>query len=377
MGNEHHTLELATAMMPTMLKQLGELVECESPSNSPEALRNCAQLLAPWLEKALGRPVDLVWSGENVHLVAQAQHPRVLVVGHFDTVWPLGTITEWRFEISDDGIATGPGVFDMKAGIVQLLAALELMVDASAVSVVLTSDEETGSATSWPLIEQQAKLAGVALVCEPSADGGAVKVARKGIANYQVKVHGKAAHSGLEPALGVNAGVELAHQILAINNLGSGDTTVTPTMFSAGTATNVVPEFAMCHVDVRAWTRSDLEDVDDAMAALKPHVEGARVVVEGGIERPPFEPALGVNVFADAAAAAWELGLAPLAATRSAGGSDANLIAAIGVPTLDGLGALGAHPHGRGERVDVTVMGERAALLSTLLHRLSNRSPGR
>ncbi|MCU1645429.1 MAG: cpg2 [Nocardia sp.] len=119
MGNEHHTLESATAMMPTMLKQLGELVECESPSNSPEALRNCAQLLAPWLDKALGRPVDLVWSGENVHLVAQAPRPRVLVVGHFDTVWPLGTITEWRFQIADDGIATGPGVFDMKAGIVQ------------------------------------------------------------------------------------------------------------------------------------------------------------------------------------------------------------------------------------------------------------------
>lgn len=374
MGNEHRTLTLATAMMPTMLEQLRELVECESPSNSPAALQACAQLLEPWFSKALGRPVDLVQVRDNVHLVAQAPTPKVLVVGHFDTVWPLGTIDDWHFTVSN-GLASGPGVFDMKGGIIQLLGALELLDDPSSVSVVLTSDEETGSETSWPIIEQQAKLAGAVLVCEPSADGGAVKIARKGIANYQVRAHGKAAHSGLEPALGINAGVELAHQILAINDLGSGETTVVPTALQAGTASNVVPETAVCAVDVRAWTRADLERVDHAMATLAPHLEGARVVVEGGIERPPFEPALATGLFAEVAAAAWELGLVPLAADRSAGGSDANLTAASGIPTLDGLGAVGAHPHGRGEHIDVTVMGERAALLAELIRRLSNRSP--
>ncbi|WP_228001674.1 M20/M25/M40 family metallo-hydrolase [Nocardia australiensis] len=204
-------LEAARGEFATMLDRLRVLVNCESPSNAPSQLESCATLLHPWLSTALDRPVQLKRAGENVHLVAEAEEPKVLLLGHFDTVWPVGTTEEWPFSVTDR-IASGPGTFDMKAGIVQAITAIELLADSSHVSVLLTSDEEVGSTTSRQLIEDQARKAGAVLVCEPSADGGAVKIGRKGIANYRVEVTGKAAHAGLEPELGVNAAVELAHQ---------------------------------------------------------------------------------------------------------------------------------------------------------------------
>jgi glutamate carboxypeptidase len=263
----------------------------------------------------------------------------------------------------------------MKAGIVQAITAIALLADSRHVSVLLTSDEETGSTTSRQLIEAQARKAGAVLVCEPSADGGAVKTGRKGIANYRVDVTGKAAHAGLEPELGVNAGIELAHQILSIASLTDTETSVTPTILSAGTTVNTVPESAQCHIDARSWTTTALLEVDRAMSVLTPHLPGAAVTVVGGIERPPFEEHMARALFAEAEAAARELGLPPLLAVRSGGGSDGNLTAAIGVPTLDGLGAVGGHPHARNEHVDVTAMPARAALLAVLLDRLRERSP--
>ncbi|WP_406234878.1 M20/M25/M40 family metallo-hydrolase [Nocardia sp. NBC_01009] len=310
--------------------------------------------------------------GNNVHLLSEAEDPKVLLLGHFDTVWPVGTTADWPFSVSD-GIASGPGTFDMKAGIVQAITAIELLPDASHVSVLLTSDEEVGSATSRDLIEDQARKAGAVLVCEPSADGGAVKTGRKGIANYRVEVTGKAAHAGLEPELGVNAGIELAHQILSIAGLSSTDTSVTPTLLAAGTTVNTVPEYARCDVDARSWTTAALAEVDRAMRVLAPHLPGAVVTVTGGIDRPPFEEAIAESLFAEAAAAARELGLPPLLAVRSGGGSDGNLTAAAGVPTLDGLGAVGGHPHARNEHVDVNAMPAQAALLAVLLARLGER----
>ncbi|MFX0576936.1 M20 family metallopeptidase [Nocardia nepalensis] len=366
-------LEAARGEFATMLDRLQVLVNCESPSNAPIQLESCATLLHPWLSTALDRPVQLKRVGENVHLVAEAEDPKVLVLGHFDTVWPVGTTEEWPFSVTD-GIASGPGTFDMKAGIVQAITAIELLSDSSHVSVLLTSDEEVGSTTSRQLIEDQARKAGAVLVCEPSADGGAVKIGRKGIANYRVEVTGKAAHAGLEPELGVNAAVELAHQILTIADLATNDTSVTPTVLAAGTTVNTVPEYARCEVDARSWTTADLERVDRAMNALTPRLPNAVVTVSGGIDRPPFEEPIARWLYAEASSAARELGLAPLHAVRSGGGSDGNLTAAIGVPTLDGLGALGGHPHARNEHVDVNAMPERAALLAALLDRLGQRS---
>jgi glutamate carboxypeptidase len=311
--------------------------------------------------------------GENVHLVAEAESPKVLILGHFDTVWPLGTTARWPFSVTD-GIATGPGTFDMKAGIVQALTAIELLADSSHVSVLLTSDEEISSTTSRRLIEEQARKAGAVLVCEGSAHAGALKTGRKGMANYRVEITGKAAHAGLEPELGINAGVELAHQILAIASLANAETSVTPTVSAAGTTVNTVPEQARCAVDARSWTTADLEHVDRAMFALTPRLPGSEVRVTGGIDRPPFEEPMARWLYTEAAAAAEELGLAPLRCARVGGVSDGNLTAAIGIPTLDGLGAVGGHPHARNEHVVVRAMPERAALLAALLARLGDCS---
>ncbi|MEV6558305.1 M20 family metallopeptidase [Nocardia sp. NPDC051756] len=374
MGIKQDLLEAAARQLPTMQERLETLVNCESPSSSPAHLDVCASLLQPWLSEALGRPVHQIRVGENIHLLSEAEHPKVLVLGHFDTVWPVGTTAEWPFTVTD-GIASGPGTFDMKAGIVQAITAIELLTDSSHVSVLLTSDEEVGSTTSRKLIEEQARKAGAVLVCEPSADGGAVKSSRKGIANYRIEITGRAAHAGLEPELGINAGVELAHQIIAIATLTTSETSVTPTVISAGTTVNTVPEYAVCHVDARSWTTAGLEEVDRAMSTLSPHHSESVVTVTGGIERPPFEEPMARLLVAEAEEAAKGLGWPGLTAVRSGGGSDGNLTAAIGVPTLDGLGAIGGHPHARNEHVDVTAMPERAALLSVLLARLGKRSP--
>ncbi|MGW0007330.1 M20 family metallopeptidase [Nocardia grenadensis] len=374
MRNYNDALAAAAGGLPGMLDRFRVLVDCESPSNDPRGLELCASLIQPWLSDALGRPVRLARVGENVHIVAEAPDPRVLILGHFDTVWPTGTITDWPFSITD-GIATGPGTFDMKGGIVQALAAIELLTDASHVGVLLTSDEETSSGSSRRLIEEQARKAGAVLVCEPAADGGAVKIGRKGLAAYRVAVTGRAAHAGLEPELGVNAVVELAHQILAIAGLASANTSVVPAVLAGGTTVNTVPEFAECSVDARSWSVPDLEQVDRAMFALAPRLPGATVTVTGGIARLPFEESSARGLYREAEAAARDLGMAPLRAVRSGGASDGNFTAAIGVPTLDGLGAVGGHPHARDEYVDVNAMPERVALLATLLERLRHRAP--
>ncbi|AYF75295.1 M20 family peptidase [Nocardia yunnanensis] len=371
------TLTAAVSSLPTMVDRLSQLVHCESPSNSAAHLEKCADLLEPWLSSALRRPSTITRVGENVHLVARAPSPRVLILGHFDTVWPVGTIDSWPFSVdSESGIATGPGTFDMKGGIIQALTAIELLTDTDHISVLLTSDEEIGSMSSRLLIEELAREAGAVLVCEPTADGGAVKVSRKGIANYAVRATGRAAHAGLEPQRGVNATIELAHQILRISAFGDPgcETSVVPTLVTAGTTSNTVPESAEVHVDARSWTIAELERVDSAMHGLTAHLSGATVAVSGGIERPPFEEPMARWLYAEAAAAATDLGLGELAAVRSGGGSDGNITAALGIPTLDGLGAVGGHPHARDEHVIVTAMPERAALLSLLLARLAVRS---
>ncbi len=264
----------------------------------------------------------------------------------------------------------------MKAGIVQALTAIELLPHSDQVSVLLTSDEEVGSASSRALIAELAQDAGAVLVCEPSADGGAVKIGRKGIANYEVTVTGRAAHAGLEPHLGVNASVELAHQIIRITAIGDSarETSVVPTVASAGTTANTVPEFARVHVDARSWTITELDRVDAAMHRLTAQLADAVVNVSGGIERPPFEDAVAGTLYAEAAAAAAALGIGHLAAVRSAGGSDGNLTAALGIPTLDGLGAVGGHPHAWNEHVLIDTMPERAALLGALLARMTGQS---
>ncbi|MEV4490373.1 M20/M25/M40 family metallo-hydrolase [Micromonospora coxensis] len=359
----------ARAKASVLTGRLGELVGCESPPGDVAALSACADLLDAWGSAVLGRPAQRVVVDGLPHLLWPARRQRVLLLGHFDTVWPAGTIREWPFSVDGD-VATGPGVCDMKAGIVQMLAALELLADVDEVGLLLTCDEESGSPGSRALIEEQARRSGVVLVGEPATEAGELKVARKGGSVYRVEVRGRAAHAGVEPHRGVNAGVELAYQVLAVQGFASGATTVTPTVSSAGTMTNVVPESAVLAVDVRAWTREELHRVDVRMRALRPRLAQARLRVSGGINRYPMPVEVAASLLRLAQRSAVELGLPPVRGVRAPGASDANFTGALGVPTLDGLGGVGGLPHARGEYVDVSRMPERVALVAALVSRV-------
>lgn len=377
MDGERGTAMLRAARdgVETMVTRLRELVHHESPPGSPPHLAACADLLAGWGEATLGRPPRRMTRDGLPHLLWTVPDQRVLLLGHFDTVWPAGTLASWPFAVRD-GVATGPGVCDMKAGIVQMFTALELLgasrVGTSRVGVLLTCDEESGSATSRALIEEQARRSGAVLVCEPSTPEGLLKVARKGGSAYRLTARGRAAHAGVEPHRGVNASVEIAHQVLALPALASpsAGTTVTPTLLAAGTTTNTVPERATLTVDVRAWTRAELDRVDRELRALRPRLADADLVVAGGVNRYPMTPETARPLLEVAAAAAKDLGLPPVEGAYAPGASDANFTAALGVPTLDGLGAVGGGAHARGEYVEVRQLPERAALLAALLESL-------
>src|SRR3954469_165528 len=360
-----------------LTERLGELVSLESPPGSIPELEACAGLLADWGERVLGRPASRVVREGLPHLLWSAPEQDVLLLGHFDTVWPSGSILDWPFTVSG-GTATGPGVCDMKGGIVQLFAALAMMADTSRVGVLLTCDEETGSVTSRPLIEREARRSGAVLVCEPSTPGGELKVARKGGSMYRLTVHGRAAHAGVEPHRGVNATVEVAHQVLAVRDLAAppDGTSVTPTVVTGGTTTNTVPETATVCVDVRSWTRGELDRVDRRIRAMAPHLPEATLTVGGGINRYPLTPEVALPLLDLAREAATEIGAVPPDGAHAPGASDANFTGALGVPTLDGLGAVGGGSHARSEYIEVTRMPERSALLAALMERLAEAPLG-
>jgi glutamate carboxypeptidase len=359
--------------LPAMLGMLETLVAAESPSDDVTATRRCAAVVGGACRDVLGAEPETIERGGRAHLRLRWGEPRVLLLGHFDTVWPVGTATVRPFGVRD-GIATGPGAFDMKAGIVQGLFALAALEGLDGAELLLTSDEEIGAPTSRELIEDAARRVSAVLVLEPSA-AGALKVARKGSAAYRVIVHGRAAHAGLEPERGVNALVEMATHVLAVAALadaGAG-TSVTPAVAAAGTTANTVPDRAQFTIDVRAWSAGELERVDAAVRALGPVATGAGLAVEGGIDRPPLERAASDALFERAQELATALGIPPLRGEAVGGGSDGNLTAALGVPTLDGLGAVGAGAHADDERVEVEAMPERAALVAALVGELTSR----
>jgi glutamate carboxypeptidase len=286
---------------------------------------------------------------------------------HVDTVWPMGTAARWPFDVAD-GRATGPGAFDMKAGLVQGLHALSVLPDLTGVRVLITTDEEVGSPTSRALIEETVRGAAAALVLEPSA-AGALKSARKGVSMYELVVTGRASHAGLEPEKGVNAGLELAHQLLTLESVADAPagTTVTPTLLSAGTTTNTVPARATVAIDVRAMTEAEQSRVDQVLRGLRPVLPGAGLELLGGPNRPPLQPTASAELLTRARRLAEELGLPPLLDVAVGGGSDGNFTAGVGVPTLDGLGAVGDGAHAEGEYVVVSAMPERAALVAALV----------
>ena len=358
-----------TVDLDVLLDDLRTLVEVESPSHEPAALDASAATLASLIERRLGTAPELVASpaGPHVHWRGDGP-PRVLLVGHHDTVHPIGALAARPFtEI--EGRVTGPGVFDMKGGIVLAIHAIAALGDRSGIELLVTADEEVGSRASRELIEARARACGAVLVLEPAADGGAIKIGRKGTGDFDVVVHGRAAHAGLEPEKGVNALVEAAHQVLAIDELGRPDigTTVTPTVAHVGTADNVVPAQARVHVDMRVTEVAEAARVEAAMAALTPLHPEARIEVLGGLNRPPMEESASADLYALAQKVAAGIGVPIPIGVVVGGGSDGNLTAAIGVPTLDGLGVTGGGAHADHEFAETATMLDRTRLLTALI----------
>ncbi|MFF3438703.1 M20 family metallopeptidase [Streptosporangium sp. NPDC002721] len=369
--------------LDAMLGDLGELVVRESFSADHRAVARSAEVVAGQGYRRLGSRAETIVIGGVTHLRWTFGTPRVLLLGHHDTVWPIGSLLDRPWSVSG-GIARGPGVFDMKAGLVQMFHALAALPSPEGVCVLITGDEEVGSPTSRALVEESARACAAAFVLEASAEGGALKIARKGTSMYEVLAHGRGAHAGLDPGRGANAGVELAHQILAVTGIADqvndgeadggrtahgslGPATVTPTVLSAGTTANTVPALARLAVDVRVPTLSAQRRVDELMRALSPRIGGTRLEITGGPNRPPLEHASSAGLFALARKVAADLGLAPLSGVGVGGASDGNFTAGAGCPTLDGLGAVGGGAHADDEHVVVAEMPGRAALLAGLI----------
>jgi glutamate carboxypeptidase len=354
------------------------LVALESPTDDKAAVDRCsAELRARaaavgWRTRVEARSD----AGDHTVLEMGAGRPRILLVGHVDTVWPIGQLA--RMPIArKDGRLCGPGVLDMKAGVSMGLLATRAVFETAppptgSVAMLVTSDEETGSRTSRTLIEAEAQASDAVLVLEPALAGGALKTSRKGIGQFHLQVTGVAAHAGVDPAKGVSAVRELARQILDLERLHdlTRGVSVNAGVIAGGIRPNVVAEEALAIVDVRAPTLADAAEVDAAFRQLRPHLAGARLSVTGGFERPPMERSAGVAaLYAEAQAAAAELGQT-IGEGGTGGGSDGNFTAALGVPTLDGLGAVGDGAHALHEHVEIDRVLPRTALLATLIGRL-------
>jgi glutamate carboxypeptidase len=376
-----------TARLAQILDDIAELVTCESPSSDLAAVAASADVVAGLGKRLTGQAPERITIDGCSHLrwrlggaassgAPSSQRPaRVLLLAHHDTVWPLGSLATHPFSVTD-GVLRGPGCFDMKAGLVLALHAAAVLGAPAGLTILVTGDEEVGSPSSRALIEAEAAGCRAALVLEAAADGGAVKTERKGTSRYLVRVLGRAAHAGLEPEKGINATIELAHQVLTIGGLADADrgTSVTPTAMSAGTTFNTVPAAGELAVDVRVWDAGEQERVDVGMRALAPLLDGAALEVTGGPNRPPLGSSASADLFARAAQVAGRLGLPPLTRAAVGGASDGNFTAGAGVPTLDGLGAVGGGAHADHEHVLVAELPARAALLAALIEDLLGRA---
>ncbi len=360
-----------------VLADLRELVVRESPSDDADRVTAVADWACERLNRrqpSIARTVPCPPRGHALLATTgsdEAGRPSTLLLGHIDTVWPVGTLKEIPFS-NDGAVVRGPGVFDMKAGAAIALRVLDRLRERPSsprVTLLLVPDEEVGSEASKALLIEQAKKHDRVLVLEPSAKGGAAKVARKGTGLYRIRFKGVSSHAGLDPEKGVSALQALAEFVLdapRFANVEAG-TTVTPTVASAGTKTNVVPESAEVILDCRVWTSSEPERVDRDLRAW--HAKDPRIglEIEGGFDRPPLaESEASRALFASAQRIARDLGF-ELRGERVGGASDGNLTAAAGIPTLDGLGPMGDGAHARHEHVLVADLVRRVDLLERLI----------
>ncbi|HUA22367.1 MAG TPA: M20 family metallopeptidase [Bryobacteraceae bacterium] len=379
----HPFLAFTEAKQSGIIALIRELVECESPSDHPQPVNRFVDLLASRVEGAANvRTLPGGRFGRHLRCEfrlagAKAEEGQILVLAHSDTVWPLGTLAHMPFR-QEKGRLWGPGVLDMKSGIAMLLYAvrtlrvLEAPVRRNIVFQV-NSDEEMGSESSRAFTEEAARHSAVVLVVEPGTGlKGKLKTARKGIGDYTVTVKGRASHAGVDFEAGASAIVELARQIQRIasfTRLKQG-ITVNPGVIAGGTRSNVVAEEARAEVDFRIARTKDSAALDKKFRALKAVDKRCSIRVEGGLNRPPLErtPAIA-KLFQTARGFAKELGVT-LQESMSGGGSDGNFTAALGVPTLDGLGGVGEGAHAANESILIDRIADRTALLAMLLSRI-------
>jgi glutamate carboxypeptidase len=376
-----------TERRDAIVSTIRELVEIESPSDNKAAVDRVAEVVAEKFSRLGGEIRFHRAKNFGAHLQVNfggSSAKPVLLLGHYDTVYPMGTLATMPCGVAGNKL-TGPGVLDMKSGIALMLHAIAALQEwhgreeshpgelLRPVNVLLVSDEEVGSSSSRAITEALAKRAAAVLVLEPSyGRQGAVKTARKGVGDYRIRISGKASHAGLDFQKGVNAIVELARQIekiSAFTDLKRG-LTVNVGIVGGGSRTNVVPAEASAEVDVRIARLKDAAGIDKKIRSLRPFNRKCKIEVTGGINRPPMERTAGVAaLYAQAKTVARELGWT-LGEAAVGGGSDGNFTAGLGIPTLDGLGAVGDGAHATHEHILISELPRRAALLAALIERI-------
>jgi len=361
-----------------LLDTVAQLVRLESPSTDKAAVDRCGAVLAGMLTSLGGAVERLPQTDRGDHIRAEwgGGDRQILLLGHFDTVWPIGKLEQMPLR-ETDGRLHGPGIFDMKAGIAVAQLAVRALCDRglsarTKIVMMWTTDEEIGSGTSRAAIEAEARRSAAVLVLEPSLPGGAAKTSRKGVGEFELTVHGVSAHAGVDPGKGASAIHELARQIIAIEALQDlpRGISLNVGVIDGGSRTNVVAERAQAKIDVRVPTLAEASRVEAAIRSLTPHLPGTRLEIRGGVERPPFERTEAVaRLFQIARGAASDLGR-QLGEGSTGGGSDGNFTGALGVPTLDGLGPMGDGAHAAHEHVVISDLAWRAAFLAILISRL-------
>lgn len=359
--------------IPRLISRLRDMVEIESPTHDKASVdqvgayvskiaRSIGAEAQQFSQTKRGNHWTFQWGGGN---------PRILLMTHMDTVYPLGTLAEMPWHESEDRLF-GPGVLDMKAGIALALAAIESVQESGAnpaATLLCTSDEETGSTTSRELIERLAQEHELVLCLEPSLPGGALKTWRKGIGTFWIETEGVPAHAGSDPNPGVNAITEMAHQLVGLSSLPDPARGITMNygLIRGGTRTNVVPEKCRCSLDIRLKDEGDQGRISEVLDGLEPVTEGAKIHISGGWNRPPMQRTpLMQDTFQKAQTIAESIGI-QISEGGTGGGSDANFVAALGIPVLDGLGATGEGAHSRNEYIEIENLAERVALLGAII----------
>lgn len=369
-----HLLDYLLAQQEAMTRILEQWVMLESPSSDQEAVNALGNLVA-WAFKGVGASVERLPQaafGDHLRISWGQGDRQLLLLGHMDTVWPMGEVQRRPFRVSQDK-ATGPGVFDMKGGLVIALYAVMAMQElglkpAHRLVFLFNSDEEVGSLSSRPLIEEEARRSEAALVLEPSRENALVTW-RKGVGRFELEIQGEASHAGAAHERGVSAVQELAHQIIRLESMTDYErgTTVNVGVVGGGSKVNVRPASAWAAIDLRVLTATEGRRMADAILSLQPVNPETTLIISGGINRPPWETSPASDaLFERAKRIGATLGL-DLWPAGTGGGSDGNFTAALGVPTLDGLGVVGEDAHALNEWADLTSLPRRAALLAELV----------